>query len=134
MSDIEINGETLGRMAFEAYREAVGGLTFDGKPIPGWDDLHGDRAKVQAGWEAAADKVETIVRACIIIDKAMEGPFTRRERPSRWRPLAESLPVQVDEAEAVRAGLLDPADVATVERSRRVGVDAGPDEDGQVLG
>lgn len=49
--------KTLGRIAFEAYCTAVGGQTFDGKPIPGWDELHGDRLKVQGGWEAAAQAI-----------------------------------------------------------------------------
>ena len=53
MTDIN----SLGQVAFEAYCTAVGGLTFDGKPIPGWNELHGDRLKVQGGWEAAAQAV-----------------------------------------------------------------------------
>ena len=47
---------TLGRIAYEAYNEAKGGLTYDGKPIPSWDSLPekpGGR-EVMAAWESAA--------------------------------------------------------------------------------
>ena len=39
------------RAAFAAYTSAVGGVTYDGKPIPGWDLL---TDTVRAGWRAAA--------------------------------------------------------------------------------
>ena len=31
--------KTTGQTAFEAYAEAKGGTTYDGKKIPGWNDL-----------------------------------------------------------------------------------------------
>ncbi len=40
--------------AWDAYAEAVGGKTFDDKPLPSWEEL-GDRQK--AGWQAAAEAV-----------------------------------------------------------------------------
>ena len=43
--------ERYGRAAFEAYNAAVGGLTWDGKPIPGWDAV---TDKVREGWRVAA--------------------------------------------------------------------------------
>lgn len=46
--------KTLGQVAFEAYNESKGGLTYDGKPIPPWDELSGDRAAVHSAWEVAA--------------------------------------------------------------------------------
>lgn len=44
----------LGRVAFEAYAESVGGRTHDGKPIPGWHDV---TPAVREGWRDAADAV-----------------------------------------------------------------------------
>lgn len=41
---------TLARVAFEAYNDERGGLTWDGKPIPGWDDV-GD--EIRAAWMAS---------------------------------------------------------------------------------
>lgn len=40
-----------GRRAFESYNHAVGGLTYDGKPIPGWDAV---TENVRDGWRMAA--------------------------------------------------------------------------------
>lgn len=37
---------------WEAYSEAAGGKTFDGKPLPTWDELGEDRQKC---WDAAAE-------------------------------------------------------------------------------
>lgn len=60
--DTPVNyGKSLGRVAFEAYSAEAGGKTFDGKDIPSWDDLHGDKPKVQAQWEAAARAVADMV-------------------------------------------------------------------------
>ncbi len=46
--------KTPGQIAFEAYNDSKGGLTYDGKPIPPWHELSGDRAAVHRAWEAAA--------------------------------------------------------------------------------
>ena len=43
--------EVAGIVAYERYCDAVGGTTFDGKPLPSWTAL-GDRQK--AGWCSAA--------------------------------------------------------------------------------
>lgn len=43
--------ERRGRIAFEAYNDSVGGVTWDGKPIPGWDAV---TDKVREGWRTAA--------------------------------------------------------------------------------
>lgn len=44
--------EEHGWRAFEAYNRAVvGGVTWDGKPIPGWDAV---TEKVREGWRTAA--------------------------------------------------------------------------------
>jgi hypothetical protein len=46
-----IDDETLARLMFDAYNEAAGGLTWDGKPIPPFDEVG---PKVQGNWLAAA--------------------------------------------------------------------------------
>ena len=47
----------LGRIAFESYRASCAGLTYDGKPIPEWDNLDGDREATQQAWQAAGSAV-----------------------------------------------------------------------------
>ncbi len=50
----------MGKIAFDAYTASVGGVTHDGKPIPGWLDLTDE---VRAGWSAAAIAVrEDVLR------------------------------------------------------------------------
>lgn len=47
-----------GQIAFEAYNESKGGLTYDGKPIPPWSALEGATGDaVRLGWEVAAKAV-----------------------------------------------------------------------------
>ncbi|MET8982150.1 hypothetical protein ABZX85_41860 [Streptomyces sp. NPDC004539] len=41
----------LGRRAYTAYGEAVGGLTHDGRILPTWEDLG---EQIQTAWMAAA--------------------------------------------------------------------------------
>lgn len=43
-----------GRQAFATYSFAVGGLTWDGKPIPKWEEL---TDKIRLAWVMAADAV-----------------------------------------------------------------------------
>lgn len=44
----------LGRTAFETYVQAMGGVAFDGKPIPSWDELDGDADRTRGAWSSAA--------------------------------------------------------------------------------
>ena len=44
--------DALPRQAWNAYREAVGGLAYDGKPLPDWEQL-GERQRI--GWRVAAE-------------------------------------------------------------------------------
>jgi hypothetical protein len=78
--------KTMGQVAFEAYCDAVGGKTYDGKPIPGWDELHGDRLKVQGGWEAAA----LAAIHAHMMDALPSGSNRdfRERQASRWQPLS----------------------------------------------
>lgn len=41
----------LAQAAYKAYGDHTGGLTYDGRPMPAWDDLG---PTVQAAWTAAA--------------------------------------------------------------------------------
>jgi hypothetical protein len=49
-----IAGPGAGQVAFEAYNNAKGGLTWDGKPIPPWSAVG---PEVQNGWRVAAAAV-----------------------------------------------------------------------------
>jgi len=51
--------QTEAKAAWKAYAVAVGGKTFDGKPLPTWDEL-GERQK--KGWIAAADAAINLYR------------------------------------------------------------------------
>lgn len=50
--------EQLARIAWDAYAVAVGGKTFDGKPLPTYEQL-GETQK--AGWAAAAEAIKDLV-------------------------------------------------------------------------
>lgn len=45
------NDLTLGQVGYEAYGEDSGWTTFDGRPMPKWDNLRPD---IQARWEISA--------------------------------------------------------------------------------
>ncbi len=53
------------KIGYEAYREASGGTTFDGRPMPTWEELgqlpHGARTRRLWG-EAAAAMISNFVR------------------------------------------------------------------------
>lgn len=44
----------LGEVAFTAYRASVGGVTYDGKPIPQWAELS---PPIRLAWDVAANAV-----------------------------------------------------------------------------
>lgn len=46
-----MSDKSRGQVAFEAYSESMSGKTFDGRPIPKWDELG---VPIQEGWESAA--------------------------------------------------------------------------------
>ena len=50
-----ISPEELGRTNFEAYNLSAGGLTYDNKPIPTWQNL---TQKVRDNWIAGAIAVQ----------------------------------------------------------------------------
>lgn len=48
---------SIGRVAFEAYKETVEGITYDGKIIPDWDN---PTDEVRQGWEAAGEAANQV--------------------------------------------------------------------------
>lgn len=119
---------TLGQVAFEAYRAAVGGQTFDGKPIPGWDELHGDRLKVQGGWEAAAQAIRQHGKMIQALDVTADD-FRGRQR-SRWVPLADGMwSAPVGEPEPEFSAPIGRGETPTGEQ---VPVDVEPDDEQSV--
>jgi hypothetical protein len=49
----------LAKTAFKAYNVQAGGKTWDGKPIPDWENVG---EKVQANWVAAINAVIPIIK------------------------------------------------------------------------
>lgn len=43
-----------GQIGFEAYKESIGGIAFEGTPIPDWNKLH---INIQTAWEANAEAI-----------------------------------------------------------------------------
>lgn len=52
-------GVSDGELAYQAYADAVGGKTHDGRDMPAWGDL-GDR--IRSGWDSAAEVIRILVR------------------------------------------------------------------------
>lgn len=120
----------MGRVAFEAYCAAVGGKTFDGKPIPGWDELHGDRLKVQGGWEAAAKVVREATidyLAKLGAESAANPPVIQRE-PTRWQPLPAPVEPEAHYGPGP-VGSFIPAGHGEAPQGVPVEVNATPDDD-----
>jgi hypothetical protein len=49
----------LAKIMWDAYSQKAGGKTFDGKPLPTWEELGEDR---QSCWSAAADAAHVAIR------------------------------------------------------------------------
>jgi hypothetical protein len=49
----------LAKIMWDAYSQKAGGKTFDGKPLPKWEELGEDR---QSCWSAAADAAHVAIR------------------------------------------------------------------------
>lgn len=44
----------LGKVAYEAYSESVGGKSFNGDDLPSWEERYDTHPEIAAAWEAAA--------------------------------------------------------------------------------
>ena len=53
-----INRETVAKALYTAYCEAVGGVAFNGDPLPDWKTFSDDPTKEKQanGWLSAADR------------------------------------------------------------------------------
>ena len=65
----------IAKLMWDAYAIQAGGKTFDGKPLPTWDELGDDR---QSCWGAAAsvtaDRIEKLEAALREIVGALDDP------------------------------------------------------------
>ena len=54
-----IDRETIAAEIYSTYCRAIGGVAFNGDPLPSWYDLAADPAKVKQSnaWLATADRV-----------------------------------------------------------------------------
>lgn len=55
-----MNVQELAKIAFAAYRERVGGKTYDGQELPQWEGLH---PGVREGWIAAIKAAKNEIAA-----------------------------------------------------------------------
>ena len=76
----------IAKLMWDAYAIQAGGKTFDGKPLPAWDELGDDR---QSCWVAAAsvtadriDKMEAALKHCINALKQYEMGDDRPRGPA----------------------------------------------------
>lgn len=92
--------------AYEAYRMEVGGKAVNGDDLPRWDGLP---ERLRVAWRIAAD-------AAVMVAEQPAG-----QPPSRWRPLAEVLPAEVQmTGPGPFLNTLDPVAVAEYERAHAV--------------
>jgi hypothetical protein len=64
--------KTLGEIAFDAYTESKKGTTFDGRPIPKWEDLG---EPVRNAWQAAGEAANMANAKTLLLSEY----FTPRE-------------------------------------------------------
>lgn len=53
-SAVDVTNINTGKISFEAYSKSVGGVSYDGKPIPRWDEL---TSPVRNAWTAGGNAV-----------------------------------------------------------------------------
>lgn len=58
-----INREYIAEELYTAYCAAVGGVAFNGDPLPAWKDFSSDpsKEKQSSAWLAAADRALTLL-------------------------------------------------------------------------
>jgi hypothetical protein len=56
--NIMINRECIAEELYEAYCKAVGGVAYNGDPLPSWPEFYNDpnKKKQSEAWLAAADR------------------------------------------------------------------------------
>jgi hypothetical protein len=65
--------ERLGKVGYAAYNEHQGGVNFEGKPIPTWDE--NKREDIKAAWDRASEAIADEVIATI--EKQLLAGHTR---------------------------------------------------------
>lgn len=57
MTDLMINRDIIAEKLYEAYCRAVGGVAFNGDPLPKWREFSSDEKKEKQAeaWRCAAD-------------------------------------------------------------------------------
>ncbi len=50
-------GKTYGQIGYERYARSTGGKTWDGKPMPTWDQILERTPHVARAWEDAAHEI-----------------------------------------------------------------------------
>lgn len=65
-----MNQEELTEVAYETYCKAVGGVAFNGDPLPSWREFGSDpnKEKQANAWRASTAKVASIVAASNDLD------------------------------------------------------------------
>lgn len=53
----DVPKDGLGKVAYEAYSDAVGGKSFSGDDLPTWEERYETHPEIAAGWESAAQAV-----------------------------------------------------------------------------
>lgn len=132
MSELRIDGKTMGQVAFEAYRAAVQGAAYDDKPIPEWGELHGNRDRVHRGWEAAADAVSTWALLADAADRGLRQIDEDGPRGVDYRPMkSHAQPLDLTGTQIVEdlppapvTGLTPVSDERAARAAHRVGVEA----------
>lgn len=65
--------ERLGKVGYAAYNEHQGGVNYEGKPIPAWDE--NPREDIKAAWDRASEAIADQVIATI--EKQLMAGHTR---------------------------------------------------------
>jgi NTP pyrophosphatase (non-canonical NTP hydrolase) len=87
--------KSTGQIAFEAYNESKGGLTWDGKPIPPWEAIG---EAVQTAWQAAADASGVRGWQKAIHDWAEGKGWWDKDRPRSFGDLTMLMVTELAEA------------------------------------
>lgn len=62
MNRVQEKREALARVLYTIYSEAVGGVAYDGKPLPTWEEFYANPAKQKqsGGWLVMADWLQNM--------------------------------------------------------------------------
>ncbi len=74
---LESNTETLAGHLYEEYCDAVGGVAFNGEPLPKWKEFRADPSKQKQsdGWIAVSKMVIRVTEDVVISEDALRASF-----------------------------------------------------------